>query len=134
MINFTIEWLAGFFDGEGSIGIYLRNTNKQKTKKYYVLVISLAQSGLIGEKICKTLQSIYGGSVYCQQSVNKPQWKWNISANKAADFLYVIKPYLINKKEEAELGFLFQGLLDKNEFNPEAKDFAAQLKTCKLNY
>ena len=112
-VVFSLEWLAGFFDGEGSIGVYARNTNRDKSIRYYVLVVSLAQSGNIGKQICEKLQSIYGGSVYLGKSAHKPQWKWNVSADLAQQFLYTIKPFLINKKEEAD---------------PVKQEFATELK------
>jgi len=133
-VEFSHEWLAGFFDGEGSIGVYARNQNKQKTAKYYVLVVSLAQSGNIGKQICEKLQQIYGGTVYIGKSKTKPQWKWTVSADLAQNFLYVLKPFFINKKEEAELGFVFQSLSNKRWDNPEAIDLANQIKQCKINY
>lgn len=133
-VVFSIEWLAGFFDGEGSIGVYPRNYSRDKTHCYYVLVVSLAQSGKIGKTICDKLQNIYGGTVYLGKSKTKPQWKWNISADKAQNFLYVLKPYLINKKEEAELGFVFQSLSNKRNDNPEAIELANKIKQCKVEY
>lgn len=133
-MEFKVEWLAGFFDGEGSIGVYSRNTNRDKTIRYFVLVVSLAQSGKIGKDICDTLQKIYGGSVYKGKSKHKPQWKWNVSADLAQRFLYSIKPYLINKKEEAELGFVFQSLSNKRWDNTDAIELANKIKQCKVNY
>lgn len=133
-VVFSLEWLAGFFDGEGSIGVYGRNNDKGKKFKYYVLAVSLAQSGKVGKLICDKLQSIYGGSVYLNSKTKKPQWKWNISADKAQQFLYSIKPYLINKKEEAELGFVFQSLANKRTDNEEAIALAQQIKQCKVDY
>jgi len=133
-LAFTPDWLGGFFDGEGCIGVYLRNANKQNTIKYYVLVVCLAQSGNIGKQICESLKAIYGGSVYADTSSKKIQWKWTISSQKAGDFLYSLKPYLLNKKEEAELGFIFQGLSNKRFDNPEARELSEKIKLCKMNY
>ena len=134
-MEFDGNWLAGFFDGEGSIGIYPRNYNRTKTIRYYVLVVSLAQSGDIGEKVCKKLQHLYGGSAYAQKGVTKKvQWKWNISADKAVDFLKEIEPFLIIKKEEALLGITFQSLEHKTSTDTLASEYADKVKLCKVNY
>ena len=133
-VEFNIDWLAGFFDGEGSIGVYPRNYSRDKKTRYYVLVVSLAQSGNIGKEICDRLKAVYGGTVYLGKSKTKPQWKWNISADIAANFLYSIKPYLHNKKEEAELGFLFQSINNKRSDSEEATEIANKIKQCKVDY
>lgn len=134
-MEFDEKWLAGFFDGEGSIGIYARNYDRTKTKKYYVLVVSIAQSGNIGEQIISELEFRYGGSSYCQEKDGiKPQWKWNISADKASKFLENIMPYLVIKKYEAELGIRFQQLESKSIASEVAALLANTIKQCKVNY
>lgn len=129
------QYLAGFFDGEGSIGVYNRNTDRTGTIKYYVLVVSLAQSGDIGERICTYLKENFGGSIYCQLQENrKPQWKWNVSANKAGHFLQQLAPHLYIKKAEAKAAIKFQGLKCKRDDDPIARKFAEEIKQMKVNY
>jgi hypothetical protein len=133
-VEFETAWLGGFFDGEGSIGVYARNTDRTKKIKYYVLVVSLAQSGFIGERVCKWLHNCYGGSVYLNKGKGKPQWKWNISADQAAKFLREIQPWLVIKFDEAEYGLKFQNLENKRWDDPKAIEIAEQIKQCKVNY
>jgi hypothetical protein len=128
------KYLAGFFDGEGSIGIYGRNLDRTKTKRYYVLVVSLAQSGAWGKQVLTELKECWGGSVYGQEGSKKRMWKWNISADKAADFLFWLREDLILKKREADLALLFQKLDVKRDDNEEAMGLAKAVKQCKLDY
>lgn len=130
---FDPDWLGGFFDGEGSIGVYNRNKGRDGTR-YYVLVVSLAQSGNIGELVCKSLQASWGGSVYLQNNGTKPQWKWNVSALKAAEFLAYLEPRLFIKKKEAHLALEFQSLSNKRNDNMEASQLAEEIKQIKVNY
>lgn len=128
-VEFNLHWLGGFFDGEGSIGIYPRNLNKKKTVRYYVLVVSLAQSGVTGEYVLKNLQQKYGGSVYSQiKPKHKVMWKWNISAKKAALFLRDIEPVLIIKRSQAITGQYFMKLLSKRVGNIDADAFYHQIQ------
>jgi hypothetical protein len=133
-VGFETEWLGGFFDGEGSIGVYARNTDRTKKIKYYVLVVSLAQSGSIGEEVCKFLHTSWGGSYYLNKGKGKPQWKWNISADKAAKFLREIEPWIVIKNKEAHLGIKFQHLENKRWDHPPAIELAGEIKQCKVNY
>jgi len=128
------KYLAGFFDGEGSIGIYGRNLDRTKTKRYYVLVVSLAQSGAWGKHVLTELKEHWGGSVYGQEGSKKKMWKWNISADKAADFLSWLREDLILKKDEADLALLFQKLDVKRDDNDAAMELAKAVKQCKLDY
>ena len=135
-MEYDTRWLAGFFDGEGSIGVYPINQNTTKTITYYVLKVSLAQSGNVGKLICGKLQSMFGGTAYrsIDKEGNKPQYKWNISANKAVEFLKFIEPHLIIKKRECELAIRFQSLESKREDFPEAGYIANEMKKIKENY
>lgn len=132
-VEFDLRWLAGFFDGEGSIGIYPRNANRTKTKKYYVLVVSLAQSGDDGKEILESVQHKFGGSVYSQTKPNhKVMWKWNVSAIKAQKFLEILEPFLIIKRSQAITGQYFMKLNSKCVGNTEADQFYNQIKLEKL--
>ena len=135
-VDFDSKWLAGFFDGEGSVGIYARNVNKDKTRRYYLTVVSLAQSGPIGKAILEECKSRWGGSVYqnkCEkvQTLNKIMWKWNISADKAIPFLEYILPFCIVKSEQIKLCIQFQKLPNKQENNQFAAKLAEQVKDLK---
>lgn len=130
----TPEYVAGFFDGEGSIGIYPRSYNRKKTIRYFVLVVSLAQSGNIGKQILDHLASVFGGSVYENKSnqIHKKQmWKWNVSADKAFQFLMWFKNYTTIKSKEIDLGLQFQILDNKRFDNEEAIQLVNEVKDCK---
>ena len=134
-MEFDVKWHSGFFDGEGSIGVYARNSDKKKTIKYFVLVVSLAQSGNIGKIIVEKLKEVFGGTVYINKSSRgKVQWKWNISADKAVVFLEYVLPHLQIKGVEATLALDFQELNNKRFDNDLATQYANQIKQCKVNY
>lgn len=127
-----LKWLAGFFDGEGSVGIYPRNWDRTKTIRYYVLVVSLAQSGVNGKIVLDKLKSKYGGTVTQAKSTGKPMFKWNIAANKAGKFLQDIEPFTILKKLQIQMAFKFNTLESKRHDNPNALEIDLQMRQEKL--
>jgi hypothetical protein len=134
-VAFDERWLAGFFDGEGSIGVYSIGKDRTKRISYYVLRVSLAQSGEVGKLLCGRLQTLFGGTTYKNKSSNtKEQWKWNVSSKKALDFLKVVEPHLLIKKRESELAQKFQALDSKRTDYPPAKAIAEQMVQIKVNY
>jgi hypothetical protein len=89
----TLAYLAGFFDGEGCIGMYDKGTSKG-------LKVTVAQ---IDSKPIELFQSVFGGNIGIQKA--KPGYR-NLSrlqyhGPKAKDVLANLYPYLIVKKERA---------------------------------
>lgn len=127
----TPAYLAGFFDGEGCVGVYLRNQDKSKSHKYYVLVVSLSQVGDSGRDLLRSIQDEYGGSVYKNTS---GVWYYTLSANKARAFLLDILPFLVIKQTQAALGLSFQDEQDKTTNNVTATNIANELKDLKKRH
>jgi len=128
-VVFNLKWLAGFFDGEGSVGIYPRNQNRTKTIRYYVLVVSLAQSGDRGKAVLDACKDRWGGSVYAQKHgddvpASKVMWKWNVSSDKALQFLNDIFPYTYIKQEQISHALMYREL-DSKVFGTEEADALA---------
>lgn len=99
------EWLAGFFDGEGTI--QLASYPSRNGKLYTTLKVLLAQSGEEGKALLEEVVEQYGGRVYehlkaGQHKATKSAYKWYICATNAAAFLRRIEPYLKLKKEKAQ--------------------------------
>lgn len=127
----TPEYLAGFFDGEGSVGVYPRLKDRTKTKTYFVLVVSLAQSGKNGYLILSHLQKIFGGTVYKSNGKNKDVWKWNLSSKKAVRFLNVIKDFCLIKREEILLALQFQETDNKSSLGDSNIELSNKIKQLK---
>ena len=97
-----LNYIGGFFDGEGYIGIYRRNPNKRG----YRLMVSACNTN---EWIIKWLQLNFGGSVKSKKESFKKQrlWRWSLAERQAEIFLKVITKYLIIKRAQAELALQF---------------------------
>ena len=96
----NLSYLAGFFDGEGSISILKRTRENCKTSHF--LRVS------IGQKDGETLDWVkdnFGGNVYLVKRDNS--FVWAITDLKAYNFCKIIAPYLQYKRPQAELAIKF---------------------------
>jgi hypothetical protein len=102
-----LAYAAGFFDGEGSIGVY--SYRKDQTNngggKYGSMSISISQRK---RETLDWLVDRFGGSVYLN-GTHKPNpiYQWRLNAKQGADFLRAILPWLRDKRDQAELALKF---------------------------
>jgi len=100
------KYLAGIIDGEGCIGVY-KAKDKGKYLKYFVCVVVKNTS----EELIFWLKENFGGHIKFQKTKNKKWkdcWGWHVNSKKAVTLLKKVLPYLIVKKEQAELSIKFQ--------------------------
>jgi hypothetical protein len=91
----SAEYLAGFVDGEGCIGIGSTNTS-------LVLTLAISQVNLT---VLQEIQKDYGGHLTpCKVKGNRrPAWILRWSSKAALSVIEKILPYLIVKKPQAEI-------------------------------
>lgn len=96
-----IGWGAGFFDGEGCIGIH-SNTRSVR------LTVMVAQ---VDRRPLDEMARLFGGKVYGPYS-NGPgraaYCQWARHGKGAAEFLKIVAPHLRSKAEQAALGLEYQ--------------------------
>jgi len=99
MGRITLQYIAGFFDGEGSIGIYYR----QKTKDRFHLRTQLTQNKDKNiQKLMDYLMDKFGGNLSEQVTLSgNIRYNWQLNSDKAVYFLRKIEPYLVLKKDQA---------------------------------
>lgn len=109
-----IEYIAGLFDGDGSIGIYSYTDKRYNTKNYS---IKLAIYGSHKPVLDATVNTVNFGKVYSmkrKRGIYDPKgefapkcrqgWKFSLTSKAdAKKFLNLIFPYLIEKKEQANI-------------------------------
>ena len=109
MTDLELAYIAGIVDGEGYISIITNsyitrygNPGKQR--------IMRAGVGMTNPVIPMMLREAYGGTISFRKNGElwKDRYDWNIYSKKALVFLKDILPYLIIKKEQAELAIQFQ--------------------------
>ena len=109
MDDISVEYLAGFFDGEGCIGVY-----PSKGSNGYVTYNLIVTVGQVDPLVIGHLHRKYGGSLQFQERSKKIKdrqdaWYWRVSGRKAEKFLRAVFPYLIGKKPQVELALAYMG-------------------------
>ena len=101
-----MSYMAGYFDGEGSIFIKLNQSNG-KVNHVHVLQCSITSNNLTS---LIEFQSEFGGAIVNSLSslTGKKQFHWLIYANKALNCLEALHPFLRGKRVEAEIAINFQ--------------------------
>lgn len=107
--QYILAYIAGFFDGEGSIVIPRRYTNLRRGCKFSLSVRIVNTY----KPVIDLCQRLFGGYVYekpIEKSHHKQAYQWYVNAQKGEDFLKLILPYLVVKKEEAEIAMEFRNM------------------------
>ena len=101
----NIEYLAGFFDGEGSVSVVNSLNNGRHSFQVWVQVSNTDID------ILETYQRLFKGQIRKlskKKAHHKQAWMWRVVSKQAVAFLTAIEPYLTIKKEQAQLAIKFQ--------------------------
>ena len=106
----TLAYVAGLFDGEGSIviGCSLGRTNRKNP--CYFLQVGITNTD---RELIDWLHRTFGGHVSDNshspsRSKQRPCWAWRVTSRQAHGFLKKILPYLRTKKTQANIAIEFQ--------------------------
>lgn len=102
-------YAAGFIDGEGHIGIMKMTGNSNINQMYpsYTLLVQIYNTNL---EVLEWFQRKFGGKFYEVMSLQpnrKDQWYWKLTSKSACEFLKLIRPYCIVKREQVKLAIEF---------------------------
>lgn len=99
------SYLAGIIDGEGSIMVIHHNSNKEFGHKweYWVLRVLIANTD---KRLLDWLLERFGGGYsigISKKNTHKDTYQWRVDSKRALPVLMAALPYLILKKEQANL-------------------------------
>lgn len=100
------EWVAGFFDGEGSIGIYRNGSGTFHLRTQITQNVSRAT-----EEVLLALKNRFGGNLARMRGDiyrGKVAFNWQLNGVGAAAFLGVVLPHLRLKRDQAEIAIAWQ--------------------------
>lgn len=103
-----LPWAAGFFDGEGCIGIYVMGDGLTRLQ---------VQTSQRVEDPVQMLRQLFGGSVCL---TTQGYWQHTVFGPTAADMLRRIRPWLLVKGAQADLAVRFAEL---KKADPRHEDF-----------
>jgi len=100
-----LAYAAGVFDGEGSVG-----TKRDSNHSEYPRI--RANVGNTDPRLIAWFKDRFGGYVYLnvRKPPNKPCYQWEVNSRMAAAFLGSILPYLVIKRERAEIALQIAAL------------------------
>lgn len=101
----SLEYIAGFFDGEGTVLIQKASPKSHSGARYW-LVISIYNThrGVMDE-----IQKVVGGHVifHAGGSQRKAHYRLALYTRQAYHFLKAVQPYLVVKREQADIAIAF---------------------------
>jgi len=105
--NTDVAYAAGFFDADGSVGVYPTKSKECRAGKAYCLTVQVTQK--LWMPVFVQWQDHWGGHLYHYLAhPGSMAWRWTVKNNKARVFLEDILPYLGGKRDQAELAIEFQ--------------------------
>lgn len=127
--NLTWAYLAGIFDGEGTVAIEHRKDTDQ-----YTVRCQIAQLSSVGTPLFQALTDQFGGYITIEDKHHKnPMSYWRLGIYSSKEFLEKILPYSLFKRQQIEcaLAFIdFKEDLTKEE-QEKAKHYMHDLKRTK---
>jgi hypothetical protein len=99
-VELSLPYIAGFFDGEGSIGIYMNGQGRARTLRVQITQTVMPQS----TALLSAMRDRWGGSL-CpfNKALRRPAWNWQVSAINGYVFLRDIRPWLLLKADQADV-------------------------------
>jgi hypothetical protein len=112
-ITMPIEYIAGLFDGEGTIGMYWRKSRGRHCWEYHCRVTGCFKPTL------QRLRNQLGGCITVSTHATRKAklvWDWGLYGKEAIiEFLQTLRPFLIEKAAQADLMLLACKGADKQE-------------------
>lgn len=103
----SLEYLAGYFDGEGTVGIYKVRSGKGEGFALHVIIANTYLPILV------EIQEQFGGKIFASEHTSpqgyarRTMHHLRFTGASARNFLGQIYPHLREKKEQAELAINF---------------------------
>ena len=111
MLETDLAWAAGIIDGEGCIILVRHKASKTRKTDSWLLRVDV---GNCDARMLKKFLTLFGGHVVkklAPSSKHMPQWRWYCNGKNAVNVLQSILPYLVCKREQAEVALLSRRFL-----------------------
>lgn len=132
-MDLDIRYVAGLFDADGHITIGKWKpaaNNRRGWSEHYVRYQLLLAISQVHYPLIKKLADQFGGAFHRNDSAhrrnanNRIVYTWKLSSDMAAKMLKTMLPWLVVKKEQAELALKFQEHVNRHKSTrpkPEAQ-------------
>lgn len=116
-MNEKTAYLAGIIDGEGTIYAIRR----RRSVRVYVVNTD--------ERLIRWLEREFGGLVYRREPRHgwKAKFEWHVVSRDVSRILTLVLPYLVIKREQAELGLAVRSDVEKYPYQRSRRAYRAEL-------
>ncbi|CAA9280909.1 MAG: hypothetical protein AVDCRST_MAG26-3369 [uncultured Chloroflexia bacterium] len=134
--DLTLAYVAGLFDGEGSIviGCSKRTLTSGNPTAHYWLQVGITNTD---RELIDWLHITFGGHISDNshspsRKRMRPCWAWRVMSREAKAFLESITPYLRSKKAQAAIAIDFQQLITAHGSN--SRNYTAEAIALRESY
>jgi hypothetical protein len=123
----NIHYLAGLFDGEGTITL----TKRKSTDLYRYPTLSLTSTTKV---LCELMQQAFGGWIVTKKNYkdhHKPAWSWHTNGDKAVNGCAALVEYINEPQKKARMMLVVD--LYKS-VTPRNGKYSDQAKLCKEQF
>ncbi len=114
----SLAYMAGFFDGEGCV-----NFTQSGYSKTWVVRVMVRNTDL---GIIQSIQNTFGGRISTTLQKKRPAWKtsycWIIVGGKAIDFLRLIDPFVIVKRDQILTAMFWDDIRNRIPCKPSSAE------------
>ncbi len=99
-LDSILRYLAGFADADGCFSVAIRH--KDRAQPWFVPSVSIGNTNVT---VLDMFARLFGGKVYVTKPVmgRKQVYHWQVSARMARITAAALVPYLVMKKQQAEI-------------------------------
>ena len=107
----SIQYISGFFDGEGCVSIY-----SKKEKRGNIRTCLRASIGNTNLGVLDQIKSVHGGAIRVLKGVNSPVYLLTFTGKVAVDFIESILEFTVIKKTQIQVALHYWKFVhDTNE-------------------
>jgi len=101
--KYSNQYLAGFFDGEGCVGVYKNSSGGYSSYRLETLITQSKSRN--SKSLFRTLKKMFGGyiTVINRSGCWRTMYIYRLCGLNAIKFLLTIRPYLIFKAAQADV-------------------------------
>jgi hypothetical protein len=104
----SVAYIAGFFDGEGSIGVY-HGIKGGRSDRFHLRTQVTQNCSTESTSLINDLRKMYGGSCnVMDRTASRLAYNWQLNGHRAAHFLGSMLPYLRLKRDQAQFAMAWQ--------------------------
>lgn len=99
-----IIFLAGVFDGEGSYGMWMKNSKARTPKRYFTIAVEASDADMVSR-----FAEVFGGSFYVikkKQAHHKHCFRWKVNGDRAFEVIETMIPYMCQRRQDKYYGIV----------------------------